>query len=129
MKVVSDKVLYPELSYKITGLLFEVHNSLGRYCRERQYGDALEQLLKELSLPYKRENPLPLEHVGNSFTNKADFVINDQLLIELKAKPFVSKLDYIQTQRYLVAGKLKLGIIANFRNKYLRPIRVIRSNS
>ncbi|MDO8424199.1 MAG: GxxExxY protein [bacterium] len=126
---VSEKVLYPELSYKITGLLFEIHNSLGRYCKERQYADALEQLLVESSTPYKRENPLPLENVSNRFTNKADFVINDQLLVELKAKPLVSKLDYIQTQRYLVAGRLKLGIIVNFRNRYLKPIRVIRSNS
>src|SRR3989344_9439505 len=129
MKVVSSKVLYPELSYKITGLLFDIHNSLGRYCKEKQYADALEQLLTESNVPYKRENPLPLANISNRFTNKADFVINNELLIELKAKPFVSKLDYIQTQRYLVAGELKLGIIVNFRNKYLRPIRVIRSNS
>ncbi|MDP3763717.1 MAG: GxxExxY protein [bacterium] len=126
---VSEKVLYPELSYKVAGLLFEVHNSLGRYCKEKQYADALEQLLEESGIPYKRENPLPLEKVSNRFTNKADFVINDQLLVELKAKPLVSKLDYIQTQRYLVAGRLKLGIIVNFRNRYLKPIRVIRSNS
>lgn len=126
---VSEKVLYPELSYKITGLLFEIHNSLGRYCKEKQYADALEQLLTESDISYKRENPLPLENVSNRFTNRADFVINDQLLIELKAKPLVSKLDYIQTQRYLVAGRYKLGIIVNFRNRYLKPIRVIRSNS
>ena len=69
------------------------------------------------------------EKVGNKFTNRADFVINNMLLIELKAKTLVSKLDYTQTQRYLVAGKLKLGIIVNFRNTYLKPIRIIRSNS
>mgnify|MGYP001611555976 CR=1 FL=1 len=126
---VSEKVLYPELSYKITGLLFEIHNSIGRYCREKQYADALEQLLVESNISYKRENPLPMEKVSNKFTNKADFIINNQLLLELKAKPLISKLDYIQTQRYLVAGELKLGIIVNFRNKYLKSIRVIRSNS
>ncbi len=126
---VSEKVLFPELSYKVTGLLFEIHNSLGRYCKEKQYAEALEQLLKESNLSYVRENPLPLEKVSNRFTNKADFVINDQILVELKAKPLISKLDYIQTQRYLVAGGLKLGIIVNFRNRHLKPIRVIRSNS
>ncbi len=126
---VSEKVLYPELSYKITGLLFETHNSLGRYCREKQYGDAFEQLLVGAKIPYKRENPLPLANIKSDFTNKADFVINDLILIELKAKPLVSKLDYIQTQRYLLAGNLKLGILVNFRNKYLKPIRIIRSNS
>lgn len=39
-----EKIIHKELSYKITGLLFKVHTELGRYCREKQYGDALEKL-------------------------------------------------------------------------------------
>jgi len=126
---VSDKVLYPELSYKITGLLFEIHNSLGRYCREKQYADTLEKMLTEANIPFKREECLPMEKIDDKFTNKADFVINDELLLELKSKPFVTNEDYTQVHRYLVASGLKLGIIVNFRNKYLKPIRIIRSNS
>ena len=126
---VSDKVLYPELSYKVTGLLFEVHNSLGRYCREKQYADTLEKMLNEARISFKREKSLPVAEIEDKFTNKADFVINDELLLELKSKAFVTDEDYSQVHRYLDSSGLKLGIIVNFRNKYLRPIRIIRSNS
>lgn len=86
-------------------------------------------MLTEAEISFKREEALPIEKIEDKFTNKADFVINDKLLIELKAKPFVTNEDYAQTHRYLDASGLKLGIVVNFRNKYLKPIRIIRSNS
>src|SRR3989344_4913730 len=113
---VSEKVLYPELSYKVTGILFETHNALGRYCREKQYADAIEQFLIGTKIPFKRESALPLDEIEDKFTNRADFVINDQLLLELKAKPVITREDYIQIHRYMDASKIKLGIIVNFRN-------------
>jgi len=39
-----DKIFYPDLSYKINGILYKVHNRLGRYCSEKQYGDMIEEL-------------------------------------------------------------------------------------
>ena len=125
----SDKVIYPELSYALSGILFQVQNSIGRYGREKQYGDAVQTLLEENRIPFEREKSLPVPHIDNQFTNKADFVINKQILLELKAKPLITKEDYYQIHRYLDASRLKLGIIVNFRTKYLKPIRVIRSNS
>jgi len=125
----SNKVVHPELSYIINGLLFEIHNALGRFCREKQYGDALATLMDERNVNYEREKALPLKFVGNRFTNKADFIVNKQILLELKAKPTITKDDYYQVQRYLEAADLRLGIVANFRNKYLKPTRIIRSNS
>lgn len=129
MPKTSDKVIHPELSYIINGLLFEIHNTLGRFCREKQYGDALVTLLEERRVNYERERAFPLKLIENSFTNKVDFIVNGQVLLELKAKPIITRDDYYQVQRYLKAANLKLGIIANFRSKYLRPIRIIRTNS
>ncbi len=125
----NSKIIYRELSYQINGLLFEVHNKLGRYCREKQYGDCLETVFKAQGLNFTREKPLPLRGVENQDTNKADFVVDDKIVIELKSKPAIVREDYDQIQRYLQAGDYKLGLLVNFRNKYLKPIRVIRLNS
>ena len=124
-----NKIIHKELSYIINGILFKVHNKLGRFCREKQYGDLFESLLKEFQLVYEREKELPVDKIENQFTNKVDFVINSEILIDLKAKSIVTKEDYYQMNRYLEASSMKLGLIVNFRNKYLKPIRVIRSNS
>ena len=123
------EIVLKELSYKVNGLLFDVHNHLGRYCREKQYGDALEKLFMGELVPFEREKALPVVNIDNQFTNKVDFVINNQLLIDLKAKPIITKEDYYQMQKYLQASGHNLGLIVNFRNKYLKPIRVIRHNS
>ena len=121
-----NKVIYPELSYKICGLCFYIHNKLGRYRNEKQYADALENLLKENDINYTREKRLPPSFDGEKDgRNIPDFVIKDKLLLDLKAKSIITKDDYFQMRRYLVSYKKKLGIIVNFRQKYLRPKRIL----
>lgn len=122
----TNKIIYPELSYQLTGLSFKVQNNLGRYCREKQYADALETLLKENNIQFIREKSLPVEMISNDFTNRVDFDVESKILIDIKAKPFILKEDYYQMQRYLKAANYKLGLVINFRSKYLKPIRIIR---
>ena len=116
----SKKVIYPELSYKITGILFEVKKELGEYAREKQYGDLIAKKLEENKLPYQRE-----VSIGDS-NNILDFIVDNKIVIELKASRFITKDNYRQIQNYLQQSQLKLGILANFREKFLKPIRVIR---
>ena len=113
-------LIYPELSYKINGILFSTHNELGQYAREKQYGDVVERLLKRAKHTTQREC-----RVSDS-GNIADFIIDNKIDLELKAKRLLTKEDYEQVQRYLQETQLKLGILVNFRNQYIKPVRVVR---
>jgi GxxExxY protein len=113
-------LILPELSYKITGILFDAHNTLGRFAREKQYGDFIESLLKARGFVYEREF-----RIGMS-GNTADFLVDNKLLIELKAKRIILREDFHQVQRYLQASGKDLALLVNFRNQFLRPIRIIR---
>jgi len=117
----------PELSYQLTGILFKVHNEIGQFGREKQYGDLFEKLLRESGIKFEREKPLPIEDLDNKFTNIVDFDISNRLLVDLKAKPLIEKDDFSQMKRYLDASKHKLGLIVNFHQKYLKPVRIIRA--
>jgi GxxExxY protein len=116
----NKKLIYPKLSYLITGICFEAHNELGRYAREKQYGDLLEEKLKGIKIPYKRE--FKVKKAGNII----DFLIDNKIVLEIKAKTLITKEDYYQAQRYLQALNIKLALLINFRNRYLKPSRIIR---
>ncbi len=116
------QLFFPKLSYQITGILFTVHNELGRFCSERQYCDLLEQKLKESNIKYLREKNINKDIKGD----RVDFCIEDKIVIECKAKKFVTKEDYLVLQRYLQNSNKRLGLIVNFRHTYLRPKRIVR---
>ena len=121
-----DKVIYPELSYKICGLCFKIHNDLGQFRSEKSYTDALEEALKTAGMSYQREKSLGASFEGeNERRNIPDFMIEDRVVVDLKAKRIVSKEDYFQMKRYLTASGKKLGLIVNFRQKYLSPKRIL----
>lgn len=126
LQMKAARLIYPELSYKICGFCFYVHNQLGRYRNEKQYADALEKILKESNVKFDREAKLPPSFEGEARNrNIPDFIIEDKIIVDLKAKPIISKEDYFQMRRYLISYNRKLGLIINFRQKYLHPKRIL----
>lgn len=123
-------IVHPELSYAVTGLLMKTQRALGRFCTERQYADCFETFLRRENIAYQREPTLSIEVGGNEKIggNRADFLIEGKLLVELKAVPFLTKRDYYQVTRYLKAANLKLGLLANMRGEYLKPKRILNSS-
>lgn len=123
------EILHKELSYKINGILFKVHNKLGRFRNEKQYSDAIEEELKIAQILYRRELYLEKSFEGEGINrNKVDFLIDNKIILEIKAKPIITKNDYFQSQRYLHSANYKLGILVNFRRQYLKPKRIINAD-
>lgn len=124
MPQIKTQILFKELSYTVVGIAFKVQNTLGRYATEKQYGNLFEKMLQENNIIFEREKLI--SKTGDDI-NRADFIIDNSVIIELKAKPFIEKVDYYQVKRYLEFTNFKLGIIINFRQKYLQPKRIINS--
>jgi GxxExxY protein len=121
------KILYPELSYSLNGIFFKIHRELERYCKEKQYADALERELEGKNLRYTREERAVKE---DYFTgNITDFIVEDCVVIELKAKKFVTKEDFYQVKRYLISLNKKLGLLVNFRDDFIKTKRVLNNCS
>ncbi|MDD5290514.1 MAG: GxxExxY protein [Patescibacteria group bacterium] len=124
-----EKVAHKELSYKITGLLFKTHKELDRFRNEKQYADYFEELLKQAGIKYVREYKFEDQQYGQGRVRCiCDFIIDDKVILEFKAKNFITKEDYYQTKRYLITLNLQLAIIVNFRQVRLAPKRVLNSN-
>ena len=123
----ANKIIYKELSYKINGILFKVHNELGRFKKEKNYCDAIELELKQENLPYEREKLLLIILGNKKMQNRLDFVIDNKIILEIKAKSILEKEDYYQLLNYLNMLNIKLGIIVNFRRRYLNPKRILNS--
>ena len=120
------KIIEKDLAYKLTGYCFNVQNDLGRFCKEKQYADKLEEEFKNNKVNYKRE--YKLSQMNQSIEgNVVDFLIEDKIILDCKAKNFITKQDYFQIQRYLTAANLELGLIVNFRDSHLKPKRVLNS--
>src|SRR3989344_4180290 len=112
----STDIIYPALSYKIMGILFKVHRTLGGNYQEKYYQRAIENDFKKEKISYKRELMVNLNYgefkIGKYYL---DFFVEDKIALEIKAVPVFKKDYYSQVLAYLDAVRVKLGIIANFR--------------
>ncbi|OGE10042.1 hypothetical protein A2470_00275 [Candidatus Curtissbacteria bacterium RIFOXYC2_FULL_41_11] len=124
----NNKVIYPELSYKIVGILYNVHTELGGKYQEKYYQRAVEKALLSEKIPFEKELMVDLsfkgEKIGKYFL---DFLIEGKIILELKATPFFHPDDFHQVLAYLKAISLKLGILANFRGRKLVYKRILNS--
>src|SRR3989344_5971847 len=109
------EILYPELSYMLMGILFEVHNKLGNKFQEKHYQKAIETKLKQLKIPYRKEEKIEVEFEGEKLGDFfLDFLIHNKIVLETKTVPVITAGDTKQVLRYLKAKGLRLAIIANF---------------
>lgn len=124
-----EKVLYPELSYAIMGIVFEVHNALGGGLRENLYEKAIQKCLNDKGLRYQKQLKIPVkfknEKVGNRFL---DFLIEDKIVLELKSGDRFRKANLEQVYEYLKYSGVRLGILVNFGREEVKYKRIVNLN-
>lgn len=124
------EVIYKEESYKIMGILFDVHSNLGGGFSEIVYKDALEleYEFKNLNIPYEREKEYSVNYKNIILNPKfyADFVLFDSIILEIKSSENLHPKHYSQCLNYLKVSNNRLAILANFNSISLEHKRIIR---
>ena len=104
-----------DLTYKINGAIFEVNKVLGAGFLEKVYENALLFELRNIGLKVKAQAPIDINYksklVGKYF---ADIVVEDLVILEIKAVESLQKIHEAQLLNYLKATKYKIGLLINF---------------
>ena len=107
--------MYTELTEKIIGCAFKVYNQLGAGFLEKIYENALAIELKDAGLSAQQQYPIKVYYneivIGDYI---ADIVVEDRVIIELKAVNSLAKAHEVQLVNYLKATKIEVGLLINF---------------
>ena len=119
-------LLYHELTNRILKACYTVHNELGCGFLEKVYQESLEVQLSEMDIPFEREKHLPITYHGKVLECDyiADFVVDNKVIIELKAVTEMSPIFEAQTINYLRATGIKVGLLINFGIRQLQIKRL-----
>lgn len=125
------ELLEKDLSYKIIGCIYNVANKYGKGLKEQIYQKALVEELKFKNLPFVEQKRINIysfdtgKHLGVYIP---DFVIDDKIIIEIKASNFNNK-SYVEQQRsYLRVSRYEIGYLVNFCTDELFIKRSIYTN-
>ena len=119
---------YKDITEKIIGASFEVHSFLGNGFQEKIYQRALAWELKQRGLAFEREKEQDIfykdlpEPIGR---RRADFIVEDKVLVELKAMVKLEDVHLAQALNYLKVYKLEVGLLINFGSKSLTFKRLV----
>ncbi len=105
-----------QLSFDIIGAAIEVHKNLGPGLLERVYQECLVYELKAAGFKVDMEKCLPVVYKELKFSSayRVDLLVNDAVILELKAVEELSPIYKSQLLSYLRLSGLKLGLLINF---------------
>ena len=110
-----------DLTYKIIGCAMKVHQTLGNGFQEVIYQRCLSIELSKAGIKYVREKEQIIFYNGIEVgTRRADFVIEDKLIIELKALINLEDVHLAQVKNYTVAYDYPIGLLINFGSQSLQ---------
>ncbi len=107
--------MYDELTYKVIGCAMKVHNTLGNGFQEVIYQRCLAIELEKAKVAFMREVEQIIYYEGlNVGTRRADFVIEEKIIVELKALINLEDVHLAQAKNYVVAYDFPVGLLINF---------------
>ena len=106
-----------DISYKIRGAIFNVYNNLGPGLLESAYEIALRIELEKLGCEVQTQVCLPIVYEGVTIPNayRIDMLVDDKVIVELKAVATVQEVFFSQLMTDLKLTGKKLGILVNFK--------------
>ena len=118
--------LYQDITEKIIGCAFEVHKALGNGFQEVIYQRALAIEMEYAGLGFIREQEMPLYYRNVEIgSRRVDFLVEDKILVELKAIIQLDDVHLAQGLNYLEAFKLEVGLLLNFGSRSLQVKRLL----
>jgi GxxExxY protein len=112
---------HSEITFKINGCAMKVHNTIGSGFQEVIYQRCLAIELEESGLMYVRESEQLLFYKGREVgTRRANFIVEENIVVELKALYELEKVHIVQMRNYLVAYNLPIGLLINFGSEKLQ---------
>ncbi len=121
-------ILYKDLSYRIRGCVYTVFRALGPGFLEGIYQKALEVEFQKNQIPFVSQKEIKIYYDGVDVgIHKLDLVVEDKILLELKAVEKFHASHEAQIISYLKASKLKLGFLVNFGSEKAKIKRYINT--
>ena len=115
LKVVMADFKFGEITEKIIGVCFRVHGTLGNGFQEVIYQRCLSIEFDKASLNYGREVEQTIFYKGYDVgTRRADFVVEDKIIVEIKAVINLEDVHLAQAKNYVVAYDFAVGLLINF---------------
>ncbi len=109
-----------DLTYKIIGCAMKVHTTLGPGFQEVIYQRCLAIELRKAGIEFTREQEHAIFYEGEQVgTRRADFVVENKVVVELKAMTQLEDVHLAQGKNYVVAYDFPLGLLINFGGKSL----------
>ena len=119
---------HSDITRKIIGAAMKVHSTLGNGFQEVIYQRALTIEMAKQGLSFQRELEMQIYYDGQEIgTRRVDFLVEDKVMVELKALTTLEDVHLAQAINYLEAYKLEVGLLLNFGAKSLEYRRLIKS--
>jgi GxxExxY protein len=123
----NNKYYKADVTSRIIGCAYRVHSKLGIGFQELIYQRALKAELKKIGMSHEREKEIPVYYDGYEIgLRRVDFLIDDDIMVELKAITKLEPVHYAQAINYIEAYKAKIGLLINFGSQLLEVKRFIK---